>query len=204
MIEMSQVRIVIDDWEKVYHHDFHMGKWTTITGVSGAGKTTLLRALCGLVSSESGVIRIQGKPVEHLECGHRNISMAFQHNSLFPHLKIKKNLMLSLHDRDLELKEKVELTECYLEGMGLSESLLSHFPSQVSGGELSRLNIVAALLRGKNILLLDEPLASLNREYRVNVVNFLRQIQHREGFTVLCSSHQTEELQKISDYWVSV
>lgn len=204
MIEIRQLKVAIGGWEKVYEHAFQSRQWTTITGVSGAGKTTLLKLICGLISHHSGKILVEGKNITGSEIGHRGVSMAFQHSSLFPHLRIIKNLMLAMHDRELNRREKIELLQFYLNGMDLDEGLVNHFPSEVSGGELSRFNLISALLRGKSILLLDEPLASLNKECRIKVVEFLGEIQIKEGLTVLCSSHQTDELRSITNHWISI
>jgi len=195
-------RVVVTNgtsFTKEYNFRFLEGRWSTITGPSGVGKTSLLELIAGLRQPESGVLEIGGKNALNLPPGKRGVAMVCQDSVLFPHLSLLKNLLLAQHDIDLTASQKLAAVEQAISLFSLASSQLARLPREVSGGELTRFNICSALLRRKPILILDEPLASLNSSLQKTVAGALEKIAKKEKLTVLCVSHQLEEVRNITD-----
>ena len=202
MIELQEAIVQLRERSWSWNVKFLRGSWTTITGSSGSGKTTLLKLIAGFIRPVRGVIKIGG--IEHTRTapGKRSMAISFQESSLFHHLTAEKNLLLSMHDSRLSGGVKRQRIRILTEEFGLPGQCLSAYPGELSGGELSRMNLVSALLREQPILILDEPFASLNRGLRLCVIRKLELIRRQKNLTVICASHQTEELSGVTDQWL--
>lgn len=166
-------------------------------GPSGAGKSTLLAMLAGLVQPDSGRIVLDGVCLFdsvrriNLPLHRRRIGTVFQDSRLFPHLNIADNLSYGLNllpkkDRQLELSKIVDLLEI--------GHLLSQKPHQLSGGEKQRVALGRALLTSPRLLLLDEPLASLDVRLKHQILPFLRRIKDEINMPMLYVSHAIDEI----------
>lgn len=177
---------------------------SALFGPSGCGKSTLLRCICGIQEHLTGSIKtpwgdwLQGS--QNVSPWQRGVGMVFQQACLFPHLKVRQNLAYSIKrspgkhsHRSIEqqLDEIAELT-----GVG---QLLRHYPAQLSGGQQQRVAIARALLSQPRMLLLDEPLASLDTSARHDFIVLLRQIHEQTGLPMLYVSHQIEEVAYLAD-----
>ena len=171
---------------------------TGVTGPSGSGKSTLLHALAGLLPAERLRLVLGGEVVVDTEAGvsppahRRAVGLVFQDHRLFPHLSVDRNLGFGeaagvAVDRD----EVVELLE-----LG---GLLDRLPRDCSGGQRQRVAIGRALLAGPRLLLLDEPLSSLDRTLKRQVLPFLRRVHQRFGLPTLMVSHDVSDLLALSD-----
>jgi molybdate transport system ATP-binding protein len=172
-----------------------------VFGASGSGKTTLLHALSGLIRPDSGRIVLSGKVLfdaqrnVFLPPEQRRIGLVFQDAQLFPHFSVRSNLLfgykrLAPQDRQFELKEIVELLHL--------EHLLERRPSALSGGEKQRVALGRALLSSPLLLLLDEPLASLDAGLKRQILPFLRRVRDEIALPMLCVSHALDELLYLS------
>jgi putative spermidine/putrescine transport system ATP-binding protein len=174
------------------------GRFLTILGPSGSGKTTLLRMIAGFIEPSAGRIVIHGRPVADLPPWRRSIGMVFQRLALFPHLSAMQNIAYPLkmrgHDRGT-IPERVEryLRLVRLEGLG------SRRIQALSGGQQQRVAIARALVFEPDLLLLDEPLASLDRQLREDLQLEFRRIQQELGVTTINVTHDQREALVMSD-----
>jgi molybdate transport system ATP-binding protein len=166
-------------------------------GPSGAGKSTLLAMIAGLVKPDSGYLMLDGVCLFDSErrinvpLHQRRIGIVFQDSRLFPHLNVTDNLsyglnLLARKDRQLELKKIVDLLEI--------GQLLTQKPHQLSGGEKQRVALGRALLTSPRLLLLDEPLASLDMRLKHQILPFLRRIKNEINMPMLYVSHAIDEI----------
>lgn len=178
---------------------------TALFGVSGAGKTTLLRCLAGLEPAVHGRIRIQDETWLDSKAGirlaphQRALGYVFQDGRLFPHLSTQKNLEYGLGRRNgrtqvTDFNDVVAL-------LGL-ENLLHRRPAQLSGGEQQRVAIGRALLGAPRLLLLDEPLANLDRARKEEILPFLDRLSAELSIPMLYVSHSLNEVVRLCDHMV--
>ncbi|MCX6285121.1 MAG: ABC transporter ATP-binding protein [Bacteroidetes bacterium] len=169
--------------------DVEKGDYFILLGPSGAGKSLLLETIAGLVHSQSGTIELNGKDITLAPIQQRKIGLVFQDHAIFPHMKVKKNLAYALHGQSNEnIRRKIRSMSA---GLGI-EDLLDRYPSTLSGGELQRVALARTLIQEPEILLLDEPLASMDSRLKSEIRALLRQI-HRGGQTIIHVTHDYEE-----------
>ncbi len=177
------------------------GSFTTLLGSSGCGKTTLLRLISGFLQPQGGSILIDGVNQNGILPNKRRIAMVFQDYALFPHLTVQQNLLygLSLGKKTREQKQQNrELVQRTAESLGI-QNLLGRFPTELSGGQQQRVALGRALVLEPSLLLMDEPLSSLDTNLRIHVREELREIQQKLGITTVYVTHDQEEALSISD-----
>lgn len=177
------------------------GTFTTLLGASGCGKTTLLKILCGFLEPSDGQIVLNGKIMNGVLVNKRKIGMVFQDYALFPHMTVRQNLLYGLkNDREFR-KDKSAMNKIILEtafSLGL-EDLLNRYPSELSGGQQQRVALGRALVLKPDVLLMDEPLSSLDSKFRIKVREELKEIQKKVGITTVYVTHDQEEALSLSD-----
>lgn len=175
---------------------------TALFGPSGSGKTTLVNMIAGLARPRRGVIELggrvlfDGKRGVNLPPERRRMGYVFQEGRLFPHLTVRRNLLyghrlLRPAQRRLDLERVVELT-----GIG---HLLDRRPATLSGGEKQRVAVGRALLTSPELLLMDEPLASLDQSRKDEILPFLADLPGRLGIPILYVSHDRAEISGLAD-----
>ena len=176
-----------------------------ITGASGAGKTTLLRAVAGLEPQLRGRVVINDL-VWHDEAAgiqvpvhRRALGYVFQEPSLFAHLSVRKNIEFGL--RRSAATDGRALLEQAVQLLGIA-GLLNRMPALLSGGERQRVAMARALASSPAILLMDEPLASLDQQRKDEILPFLDQLQRASKIPVLYVSHATDEVARLADHVV--
>ena len=177
------------------------GSFTTLLGASGCGKTTLLRLISGFLEPDSGTIKIDGKIINGILPNKRKIGFVFQDYALFPHLTVEQNLFygLNLKKRTKETKsENKNLVAQTAENLGLL-NLLNRFPSELSGGLQQRVALGRVLVLQPRLLLMDEPLSSLDTNLRLKVRSELKEIQKKLKITTVYVTHDQEEALSLSD-----
>lgn len=192
---------------KNFSLDVEEGSFTTLLGPSGCGKTTLLRLISGFLEPSSGRILIDGKDQKGIEVNKRRVGLVFQDYALFPHLTVRQNLLYGLKIQNHENKKKhlnvlskeeldavINQTASDLDLTGL----LDRLPSQLSGGQQQRVSLGRALVLKPALLLMDEPLSSLDTKLREKVREELKEIQQKVGITTVYVTHDQEEALSLS------
>ncbi|MEK0084387.1 ABC transporter ATP-binding protein [Geminicoccaceae bacterium SYSU G07066] len=174
------------------------GAFLTILGPSGCGKTTLLRMIAGFITPSSGEIVIHGRPVAALPPWRRRIGMVFQKLALFPHLTAFENVAYPLRMRGFPATGIPERVERYLALVRLA-GYGARRPHELSGGQQQRVAIARALVFEPDLLLLDEPLAALDRKLREDMQLEFRRIQQELGVTTINVTHDQREALVMSD-----
>ena len=175
------------------------GEFVTLVGPSGCGKTTTLRAIAGFETPTGGTVRIGGRDVTDAPPYERNTGMVFQDFALFPHMTVHENVAYGMEaeggytqaEIDDRVEEMLDLVE--LPGFG------NRYPDQLSGGQQQRIALARALAPEPDALLLDEPLASLDKKLREQMQVELRRIQEEIGITTIFVTHNQEEALTMSD-----
>jgi ABC-type Fe3+/spermidine/putrescine transport system ATPase subunit len=174
------------------------GELFTLLGPSGCGKTTLLRLIAGFYRPVGGAILFGERVVNELPPHARNIGMVFQNYALWPHMTVFENVAYGLRVRRLRgeaLKTRVAEGLRKVNLVGLE----SRFPGQLSGGQQQRVALARALVLNPDILLLDEPLSSLDAKIRAEVRAEIRKLQRELGITTVYVTHDQEEALSLSD-----
>lgn len=176
---------------------------TAIYGASGSGKTTLLRCIAGLEKSVSGVLKVGGRLWQSeslfMPAHQREVGYVFQESSLLPHINALQNLLFVQKYTKLKV-DQVQLAEV-VELMGIG-ALLQSYPAQLSGGERQRVAISRALLLQPKLLLMDEPLASLDSDKKQELLQYLERLQKQFRIPILYVTHSDAEVARLADYMV--
>ncbi|QYK42089.1 MAG: ABC transporter ATP-binding protein [Paracoccaceae bacterium] len=169
-----------------------------LLGGSGCGKTTLLRMLAGFEEPSAGRIWLDGQDMTGVPPWERPVHMMFQSYALFPHMTVEKNIAYGLkHDR-MTAAERTDRVRAMLDLVQLSP-FASRKPHQISGGQRQRVALARALARQPKLLLLDEPLAALDKKLREATQFELMSIQARTGVTFIVVTHDQEEAMTLAD-----
>ena len=171
----------------------------SLLGPSGGGKTTLLKLIGGYLRPTKGRIFLRERDVTALPPERRDIGMVFQNYALFPHLTARANVSFGLEMRRVPRAERQRRVESMLDRVGLTASERDRRPAQLSGGQQQRVALARALVIEPNVLLLDEPLANLDRQLREQLRGELKELQRRSGVTTLLVTHDRDEALTLAD-----
>ncbi len=177
--------------------DIQRGELFSILGASGCGKTTLLRMLAGFERPTSGRILIDGADITDQPPYKRPVNMMFQSYAIFPHMTVEKNVAYGLQKEGVPRDEVQRRVREMLELVQL-EGFATRKPDQLSGGQRQRIALARALVKRPKVLLLDEPLAALDKKLREHTQFELMNIQDRLGITFIVVTHDQEEAMILS------
>ena len=178
--------------------DIFEGEFFALLGPSGCGKTTLLRLLAGFETPDEGRILLDGEDIARVPPHRRPVNMMFQSYALFPHLTVAGNVAFGLKQEGLpkpEIAARVAemLALVKLDGLGERK------PHQLSGGQRQRVALARSLVKRPRVLLLDEPLAALDKKLRGETQFELMQLQQKLGLTFIIVTHDQEEAMTVAD-----
>lgn len=177
--------------------DIFKGELFGLLGGSGCGKTTLLRMLAGFETPSSGSIFIDGVDMTQVPPYERPVNMMFQSYALFPHMTVEKNVAYGLKRDGVARSEVTDRVAEMLKMVELSD-FARRKPRQLSGGQRQRVALARALVKRPKVLLLDEPLAALDKRLREQTQFELMNIQDRLGVTFIVVTHDQEEAMTLS------
>src|SRR5882757_5951039 len=178
--------------------DIRAGEFFALLGPSGCGKTTLLRMLAGFETPDTGKILLNGKDIAQVLPHRRPVNMMFQNYALFPHLSVRDNIAFGLKRANTP---RPELNTRVAEMVALVklEGLEKRKPDQLSGGQKQRVALARSLARRPQVLLLDEPLAALDKKLRESTQAELMELQRRLGTTFIIVTHDQEEAMTVAN-----
>ena len=174
------------------------GEMVCLLGPSGCGKTTTLRIVAGLENPDAGEIRIGPTLVNGLAPWKRNLGMVFQNYALFPHMTVFENVAFGLNMRRLPAAEVRRQVDAAMAQVRLA-AFGDRRPSQLSGGQRQRIALARAIVTKPSVLLLDEPLAALDKKLREQMQVEIKQLQRQVGVTTIFVTHDQSEALSLSD-----
>jgi putrescine transport system ATP-binding protein len=178
--------------------DIGAGEFFALLGPSGCGKTTLLRMLAGFETPDEGRIWLDGKDIAQVLPHQRPVNMMFQSYALFPHLTVRDNIAFGLK-RAAMPRPEIDTRVAEMVALVKLEGLEKRKPDQLSGGQKQRVALARSLARRPKVLLLDEPLAALDKKLRESTQLELMELQRRLGMTFIIVTHDQEEAMTVAD-----
>jgi osmoprotectant transport system ATP-binding protein len=205
VIEVKNLYKAYDDnnWVlKDVNFTIEAGEFIVMVGASGCGKTTMLKLVNKLIPLSKGYIYYHDKDICHwnTDALRRSIGYVIQQIGLFPHMTIEKNIIYPLdimRKEDIAFKKK--RAKELIELVGLSPTLLSKYPRQLSGGQAQRIGVARALAADPDVILMDEPFGAVDEITRTNLQVALKDIQQKLKKTILFVTHDIEEALKLGD-----
>ena len=200
LLEVSSIRKAYADTPVLQNVSLHAdeGEIISLLGPSGCGKTTLLRIIAGLESADSGRVTFEGQVMDGVPVHRRGFGLMFQDYALFPHRDVMANVAFGLRMQGLSRSQIEERVTEMLELVGLT-GYEQRRVYDLSGGEQQRVALARSLAPGPRLLMLDEPLGSLDRALREDLMNELRTILNRVGLTAVYVTHDQQEAFAVAD-----
>lgn len=210
--EEASVKVVeLDSISKAYGEEkalddvslgIEPGERVVVLGPSGCGKTTILRLIAGFIAPDSGTVSIEGKPVSRdgrilTPPERRNVGMVFQDLALWPHLTVKGNIEFGLRAQGFPKSERLRRIRESLELVGMSQ-YADRKPAELSGGQQQRVALARALVLEPKVLLMDEPLSSLDLDLNVRLRKEILALHANLGFAMVYVTHDREEAMEIA------
>ncbi len=178
------------------------GEIVSVLGPSGCGKSTLLKIIAGILPLDDGTVTLDGtvvsSPKETLPTEKRNINMVFQNFALWPHMKVRDNILFGLK---IKKTQKAEMEKRLAEVVNLLhlDGLVDRYPGELSGGQQQRISIARALITKPKIVLLDEPLCNLDIQLRIEMRTEMAYLFRKLGTTVFHVTHDPSEAFAMAD-----
>jgi putrescine transport system ATP-binding protein len=178
--------------------DIRAGEFFALLGPSGCGKTTLLRMLAGFETPDEGRILLDGRDIARVLPHQRPVNMMFQNYALFPHLTVRDNIAFGLKRAGMP-RSQIDARVAEMVALVKLDGLEKRKPDQLSGGQKQRVALARSLARRPQVLLLDEPLAALDKKLRESTQFELMELQRRLGMTFVIVTHDQEEAMTVAD-----
>ena len=178
--------------------DIKPGEFFALLGPSGCGKTTLLRMLAGFETPDAGRILLHGEDIAPMPPHQRPVNMMFQNYALFPHLNVSENIAFGLRRAGMPSAD-ISARVAELLALVRLEGLEKRRPEQLSGGQRQRVALARAVARRPQLLLLDEPMAALDKKLRESTQRELLALQRQLGLTFVVVTHDQDEAMTLAD-----
>ena len=200
LLEIEKLRLSIGNFEVLKGVDLTIadGEIVCLLGASGSGKTTLLRIIAGLEYADAGSVKLDGASILSIPVHQRDFSFMFQDFALFPHLNVVQNVVFGLRMRKVNRAAQQKRVAEVLDLVGLS-GFEQRDVTELSGGERQRVALARSLAPSPRLLLLDEPLGSLDASLRERLAVELREIIRQTGLTAVHVTHDQQEAYAIAD-----
>ena len=173
-------------------------RYLVLMGRNGTGKSLLLKSICGVIEIDSGSIVLNGDDITFLEPRFRNVGYVPQDTSLFPHLDVRNNIMFSVKTNGADKQASLVRVNQVIESLCIGP-LLERSVVNLSGGERQRVALARALVRGPQLLLLDEPVSAMDEEARHETCLMLKRVQKEFDITTIHVCHNRVEAEQVSD-----
>ena len=193
MLSLNNVQFSWSVEEKFeFNFSIKKGEVVTIEGPSGVGKSTLINLISGFLMPERGEILWLNKRIDNLQPNERPTSTIFQNNNLFEHLSCFDNVCLGVSSNlKISSREKENINNLFSE-LGITK-IMERMPNEISGGQEARVSIIRALMTKKPILLLDEPVSSLDQETREETLKIIKKTSKKYNLTLVIVSHHRDD-----------
>ena len=177
------------------------GQFVALVGGSGSGKTTLLKTINGLITPDSGEVRVLGEAVatSDLSALRRKVGYVFQDVGLFPHMTVGENIAIGPRLERWKKERTTARTDELLDLVALPKSVVERLPSELSGGQRQRVGVARALAAGPTIMLMDEPFGALDPIVRDGLARDYRDLHDRLGLTTVMVTHDIMEALRLAD-----
>lgn len=197
MLKLNNININYEDFSlKNFSIHIEEGDYYVILGESGAGKSIVLELIAGLIYPDSGTIHLNNKNITKTGIQKRNIGLVFQDYAIFPHLNVFDNIAYPIRRKGIS-KKNIKNSVLEIAGKIEVNHLLKRKTTELSGGELQRVALARTLILKPKILLLDEPLVSLDVKLRESLRELLRKL-NKQGQTIIHVTHDYEEALTLS------
>jgi molybdate transport system ATP-binding protein len=200
-LALEDVQVPLAEFTLSVTLEFH-SRVTGIVGPSGAGKTTLLDVIAGIIRPHDGRITLDGEVLEdgkngvHVPTRERRVGYVPQDIALFPHLNVRRNLLFG--HRTKQEASPIFGLEHVIEVLEIAH-LVERDVTELSGGEKQRVSLARALLSSPRLLLLDEPLSSLDRALKAQIISYLKRVRDEFQMPMLLVSHNADEIEQLCD-----
>ncbi len=199
MISLEKISLRAGNFEiRELSLEISAGEYFVLLGPNGSGKTTLVSAICGMIRIDAGRIILNGRDVTELEPRSRRIGYVPQDYLLFPHLNVEENIIFTSRSRGVARKDALLSSAEIISSLDL-DRILKRFPYNLSGGERQKVALARALAARPDILILDEPLSSLDHARRLEMSQNLSSINESYGLTTIHICHSLDEAEKLAD-----
>ena len=196
-LEIKNVDFKVGGKTKVKNVSFSIekeGDTICLLGPSGIGKTTILRTIAGLEKINNGSIKLNRNIISskklHVEPENRNISLAFQENSLFPHYNVEKNILIGTEKKS---KKKTKINPKDVITFLNLKKILNKYPHEISAGEAQRASLARSLVSNPDLLLLDEPLSNVDQSFKEEIQVGLKKLLSQLKITTIIVTHDSYE-----------
>ncbi|HYI48458.1 MAG TPA: ABC transporter ATP-binding protein [Allosphingosinicella sp.] len=173
-------------------------EFVAFLGPSGSGKSTLLRIIAGLETPDGGEILLDGRRIDQLPPGERDVAMVFQHYALYPHMSVRENMSFGLRNARVA-REEIEARVAQAAHVLEIEEQLDKKPGQLSGGQRQRVAIGRAIVKQPKLFLLDEPLSNLDAALRLRTRVEIAQLRQRVDAALIMVTHDQAEAMTLAD-----
>jgi len=200
VLNISHLSVTFDNTVVLNNVSFAVptGQTLAITGPSGIGKTTLLHAICGIIRTSHGTVHVDHADISSLPTHKRGIGLVSQTGDLFPTMTVSQNIEFGLRIANMSKADRATRVHELLEMVDLAH-LAQRQVAELSGGEARRIALARALAPRPQVLLLDEPLAGLDQETHVSLINDLARVLKQTATTALLVTHDQSEADFLAD-----